>query len=905
MRLAQLSAEELPILAEPRVFGPTPEACQPELAAPGEHCSIPVNVSGSPGIKTVSLCMAKIKAECPRCSYFSYRPDNGACLVGYGDDPNCKMWTKDPLGSYSIYKACQATQVASIRDDAQVDFSSIGMNVTDSLTAGLTISDNPVMRVFGPAALPVAQRKPEEWPFGPRRPVKALHSAPLANKHQLSATAASPAENQQSLVPAAVLPANSSQEALPLANKTEEMVSQDRLAVSETASAATVAPREVNAPYGPPPRVDPRHSTAPPLKLDVFGPKQTVTYKTLHVAPDDPAAPHSPDAAGSVKGGPDNGHGGKKTDVAKHTSTTTATATTTTQALQEEPLPPWACFVIGMSISLVLVLIYTCIRDRCFSVVPRGADSERLAEVLQIAKEREQVLKEELEERKELARLADEALIAEGETNEAALAEARMRSRELQERADLRAKQIHEAAAQLSEQRDALIAAANRAADTFQEVLETSRESVEEFTKAETASLYEKMSEAAASNTSALPSWEPPDWLKTDDLIQIPPLMQLIAGMFAPMQLNSVRDFSNTVFYLSFIMLIVSAVIFAVDFNKKCSDVMVWVWQWGLLALTFIDFCCRFLIVRWSNQALSDLERSREALERANANKTGYGLLDMFASAKRGNNKFFEAYFKFTSINGSRIYFLMQLNGFLCLCWGGFGLYISIQDIIEDSLNCDARVALTYMHTYGFFFVLLISYNVLSVILWIVMSLAKSKLLSKPIIKIAKKVDDDINNGMPIALTLVESFVLKNSADAYGLSARQVKAEIEDLRENIEEAEEFLYKLRFKAERLEEMEGNIGTEAEFMERCQGKLQKGLEQAKPMVGLIAANVSNAGGSGADPTASGSASSSRRGSRRFADLASQSLIAGRFSTVGARRESGSGLPPLDEGDDVESF
>merc|ERR1719272_1638630 len=108
----------------------------------------------------------------------------------------------------------------------------------------------------------------------------------------------------------------------------------------------------------------------------------------------------------------------------------------------------------------------------------------------------------------------------------------------------------------------------------------------------------------------------------------------------------------------------------------------------------------------------------------------------------------------------------------------------------------------------------------------------------------------------------MESFVLKNSSSAIGMTKRQVIEDVSSLTLRMEELEEKLKESKRAKERLEELKAGSRTQEEFMERCQQKLENGLEQAKPLVGLIAANVRTSDLGGIDPTAGSSAKKTMR-------------------------------------------
>jgi len=257
-----------------------------------------------------------------------------------------------------------------------------------------------------------------------------------------------------------------------------------------------------------------------------------------------------------------------------------------------------------------------------------------------------------------------------------------------------------------------------------------------------------------------------------------------------------------------------------------------------------LDIFARTLVVWWCGKALAQLEKGRLQLEKADSATTGNSLLDMTSALKRGSDNYFESYFKYQRIVDSWTYSFLQFLTFVTLLWGGFGLWVTVHDVIMDSLACDAKFALKYMHVYAFFYVVLLTWNIITLVLTIVGYLSGSKLVSNPILNAAKSFDDDSMQGIPLALTLVESFVLKNSTSALSMSQREVKSDMRRLNDKLEVMDLKLKHKRLTSDRMSRVAGDTKTQEEYMDRYQTLMNESFEQAKPLVGLLAANVTTA-------------------------------------------------------------
>merc|ERR1719356_614152 len=106
----------------------------------------------------------------------------------------------------------------------------------------------------------------------------------------------------------------------------------------------------------------------------------------------------------------------------------------------------------------------------------------------------------------------------------------------------------------------------------------------------------------------------------------------------------------------------------------------------------------------------------------------------------------------------------------------------------------------------------MLTWNILACILSITNEISNSNVVATVMIKQAKSMDDELSYGLPVWLTLVQSFVLKNSSDALGLSERQVRDELRKLNERMREIDETSRYRRRSLERLKERAKQSETE---------------------------------------------------------------------------------------------
>jgi len=508
-------------------------------------------------------------------------------------------------------------------------------------------------------------------------------------------------------------------------------------------------------------------------------------------------------------------------------------------------LPAWAQAIITGLVMLICIAIYFTVVKMIYNPVPSRADSEKLSALLQETIEKVHQLEDQMETRREVNAMFEADEGEEGEQGEQASA---------QEREDReRNRVILEAASRLAEQSEKLQESSLKIQQKFGEVMEAGRGHMEDFAKKESAEMYEEVKKAVEEDAEKVPRWEPPSWLTEEGHLHVPPLMQIISGMFATSQIRLTRYFNSCCITVGGILIILSVVVFVVDWKKKCEEPNVWIWHIGFASISLLDIICRCIVVSRCTSGIDWLARQRQDLDKQGG---GGGIMDTIADFKRRTASFFDAFFQYHTVTESWAYSLTQFTSVLAMLWGGFGVYVSISDVVPDTLKCQARVALTYMHVYAFLYVILITWQLLVVIVWSLQVLSGSKFVRMPIIQAAKSIDDDSMKGMPIMLSLVQSFVLKDSAEVYSMKARQVLRDIHELETSLEKAEHDLIQRKYARDVMHERSLEAPDEKEFMDRCNKRVMTGLDELKPLVGLIAANVQTTTVGGPDPTAAGS-------------------------------------------------
>lgn len=296
---------------------------------------------------------------------------------------------------------------------------------------------------------------------------------------------------------------------------------------------------------------------------------------------------------------------------------------------------------------------------------------------------------------------------------------------------------------------------------------------------------------------------ELPNWFKLDDESELdpPPFALLLGGMFAPAQLKMTRGNCNSQIVWNSVILATCTACFIMDAHHGCPDKMVWIWIYGMLFINILDvLCCAFIAARCAT-AIGEIQDDEDSMSRIR--KTGNSIWDMYIALQANSGQFFKAYFAYQGIIDSPIYTFQKLMAFLGTIWGCVGMWITIEDIVEDTLTCDAKIILWFLHTYSWFFLLFLTWTLLSIVLWLLQKLSGFTFVTAPIMDEAKLADEEVPFKMPLFQTLARSFLLRDSSTMLHIKARQVERDVSSLEQEIEDTKQ---KLTYRKTYLDQLE---------------------------------------------------------------------------------------------------
>mmetsp|Transcript_92617 Transcript_92617/g.144472 ORF Transcript_92617/g.144472 Transcript_92617/m.144472 type:complete len:837 (+) Transcript_92617:68-2578(+) len=465
-------------------------------------------------------------------------------------------------------------------------------------------------------------------------------------------------------------------------------------------------------------------------------------------------------------------------------------------------LPSWAAVLVGGAAAALIVICTNAIGNRLSHPLPFFASNEqRLKDQIEVAKEKVKILEEAVKIKREQERKAaeEEARRQRGEdvkpepgpSHDELVGEMLYRTQEVQEQA---VGAVNDSLKQAAP----LLARAAYVQNVFSENMKLVQERAGDMALREASSLYGKMREAvgldddpggsdAIMHRSSMGGYDLPDWFTLDDENDLdpPPFALLVGGMFAPAQIKMTRANCQSQIVWNSIIVAICTACAIIDSHHDCPDELVWVWKYGMLGLNGADIlCCSFIAAKCAS-AICVLSDDDDKIGRVP--ETGNAVWDMFIAMQANSGQFFKAYFKYQNIIDSPIYTFQKFLCFISLVWGFLGIYVTCMDVVEDTLACDAKVVLWFMHTYSFFFMLFLTWTTLGLIVWVLQKLSGLTIVTAPIMESAKLADEEVPLKMPVFQTLARSFLLRDSSTMLHIKARQLEKEVYKLEREAEE----------------------------------------------------------------------------------------------------------------------
>lgn len=543
-----------------------------------------------------------------------------------------------------------------------------------------------------------------------------------------------------------------------------------------------------------------------------------------------------------------------------HNYTANYTATWGDEKHNVMGLPSWAAVLVGGTAAALIMIFFTQVGARLSRPLPFFANEEQLLkDRIEQARDKVRALEQAVEakraaevaaklEEERKAREATEGPKPDGPSHDELVGEMLYRTSEVQ-------KQAVGAVNDSIKQAAPLLARAAHVQHVFKQSVTEVQDRGAQMALKEATNLYSKMKEAVGADEgptlagvaleSTLASQQEglPEWFKfTDDDLSTdpPPFALLLSGMFAPAQLKSTRNSCNSEIFWNSLMIATCTACLTIDSRHGCTDKKVWAWILGMLIMNVLDvLCCSFIASRCGS-AIGQLQDAEDATSRIR--KTGNVIWDSYIMLQANSGHFFKAYFAYQSVVDSWIYTLQKFFTLIATGWGCFGMYVTMEDIIEDELTCDTKIVLWFMHTYSFFFLLFITWNVMGLAIWTLKKLSGLSIVSQPLLAMAKDSDDEVPFRMPIFQTLARAFLLRDNNTMLLLKAGQLNDEVAELEKQIEDTKQ---KMENRKGYLNELESKrVSAHAYETHLIEAYKKKVIEEGGELPGEVVTGVGSA-------------------------------------------------------------
>lgn len=129
--------------------------------------------------------------------------------------------------------------------------------------------------------------------------------------------------------------------------------------------------------------------------------------------------------------------------------------------------------------------------------------------------------------------------------------------------------------------------------------------------------------------------------------------------------------------------------------------------------------------------------------------------------------------------------------------------------MVQDSLACDAQVLRLFVHVYVFIYVVLLSWTIPMMVIWVASGLLSSSSVQLAVLRQAKKFDQDFSIGVPIVTLLAKTFLFRRMSQTSEVEQSDLRSSLDELRERKAELEkrstELGGELQAKQDRLQAM----------------------------------------------------------------------------------------------------
>mmetsp|Transcript_19368 Transcript_19368/g.36223 ORF Transcript_19368/g.36223 Transcript_19368/m.36223 type:complete len:867 (-) Transcript_19368:81-2681(-) len=273
------------------------------------------------------------------------------------------------------------------------------------------------------------------------------------------------------------------------------------------------------------------------------------------------------------------------------------------------------------------------------------------------------------------------------------------------------------------------------------------------------------------------------------------PLPLLLAGIFAPVQLQIIKAWNSVLMMLQLPLLLMFLFAMSWDHDKKCHDGFLWYWAIAISVMLGLNVLLRYIAVKGAE---AGIQETHSVIEEHGVHRSLAGgtmlqrwehVIHRFWTHVTSSAKdYFKVLLVYDGITQSGMYTLISFLNFAVIVWGGVGVYMVIQYAVQEETQCAAQVLRFTVRLYCFVYIVLLIYSIIGLVIWLVEALIMSQAVSLAILQKAWDFDSHYSpSGVPILSLLVRALLLRNKSDMAALELNILNSEIDELREQREE----------------------------------------------------------------------------------------------------------------------
>lgn len=433
---------------------------------------------------------------------------------------------------------------------------------------------------------------------------------------------------------------------------------------------------------------------------------------------------------------------------------------------------------------------------------------------------------------------------------------------------------VAEQAQQVMDSNMALLAQAQRAKETLQRGLHDAKSQLQEHLMAQSQVLIQQVKAALDpdSPVAAASGADLRDLLSVENVRKLAPMFGLIVtGSFAPPRIKAMEASCNASLVKNGIILAVCAGVGAADRDSQCAVLALWVWIIGISSMSLLACLMSIIVKGKCATALASLEHQMTLIKPSN---TGIPLMDALHSLRNSGGYYMKAMVAYDQIIESSAYTWGQLTFGIYMLIGAIAVYLSNYRNSDLVMTCQADHILGFLHVFSFLYILLFTYSMFGLFVWAIGLCigGKNSLITKAIIAIAREMDNANPGKLPIFLTLVGSFVLRDGSNVYKAQAEFLSMELEYLQEMLNELNAHIGEIRNEKDEMEASARATGhSEDALVKHFEEKMGRQIDALRPLALLSAppgrvpqgrAQSSNEGAAASSNDYPGSSSSSSR-------------------------------------------